>query len=293
MTFNGLALFLLNLAADGAEGGDTAALPADSDGAFVDRTQNGFAAVRHGDVWFAVHRRHPPRDVRNDFGLVAEKWRAPSGGWVDVLPPRPMRFDVAESAGPVVERDGRRLVPLEGALAVGSEGEVTVRAALGGEPATYRFTPLARGVRISLPARAGDVVIYTAYLPADEARVDGEAVASRDTVVSASPAPSSIELDDGFASCCDPRMVAARIRVPVRADGTASFTVAARAGARAPAPLGAPAGGADGGSPWWLVAALALVAVAVGLVLRRRAVVRRRRRRRRAARKAGARRASS
>jgi hypothetical protein len=293
MTFNGLALFLLNLAADGAEGGDTAALPADSDGAFVDRTQNGFAAVRHGDVWFAVHRRHPPRDVRNDFGLVAAKWRAPSGGWVDVLPPRPMRFDVAESAGPVVERDGRRLVPLEGALAVGSEGEVTVRAALGGEPATYRFTPLARGVRISLPARAGDVVIYTAYLPADEARVDGEAVASRDTVVSASPAPSSIELDDGFASCCDPRMVAARIRVPVRADGTASFTVAARAGARAPAPLGAPAGGADGGSPWWLVAALALVAVAVGLVLRRRAVVRPRRRRRRAARKAGARRASS
>ncbi|HKH18984.1 MAG TPA: hypothetical protein VKA57_15760, partial [Solirubrobacteraceae bacterium] len=70
MTFNGLALFLVNLAADGADGGDAAALPADSDGAFVDRTQNGFAAVRHGDVWFAVHRRHPPRDVRNDFGLV-------------------------------------------------------------------------------------------------------------------------------------------------------------------------------------------------------------------------------
>src|SRR5829696_306704 len=170
MTFNGLALFLLNLAADGAQGGDTAALPADSDGAFVDRTQNGFAAVRHGDVWFAVHRRHPPRDVRNDFGLVAAKWRAPSGGWVDVLPPRPMRFDIAESAGPVVERDGRRLVPLEGALA--------------GEPATYRFAPLARGVRISVPARAGDVVTYTAYLRADEARVDGATVASRDTVVS-------------------------------------------------------------------------------------------------------------
>jgi hypothetical protein len=356
MTFNGLALFLLNLAADGAEGGDAAALPADADGAFVDRTQNGFAAVRRGNVWFAVHRRHPPRDVRNDFGLVAAKWRAPSGGWVDVLPPRPMRFEVAESAGPVVERDGRRLVPLEGTLAVGNDGEVTVRASLGGEPVTYRFTPLARGVRISLPARAGDVVTYTAYLPADEARVegdtvargdaadeagadggsvasgdagtvttrdtgtvttrdtgnvttrdtgnvttrdtadevrvDGETVTTRDTVVTASPAPSSIRLDGGFASCCDARMVAARIRVPVLADGTVSYTVAARAGARAPAPIGAPAGGADGGTPWWLVAALAFAAVAGALVLRRRAVVRRRRRRR-AARTAAARRASS
>ena len=309
MTFNGLALFLLKLAADGAEGGDAAALPADADGAFVDRTQNGFAAVRRGNVWFAVHRRHSPRDVRNDFGLVAAKWRAPSGGWVDVLPPRPMRFDVAESAGPVVERDGRRLVPLEGTLAVGSDGEVTVRASLGGEPVTYRFTPLARGVRISLPARAGDVVTYTAYLPADEARVEGDTVASgdaadearlvdaatvttRDTVVTASPAPSSIRLDGGFASCCDARMVAARIRVPVRADGAVSFTVAARTGAREPAPIGAPPGGADGGTPWWLVAALALAAVAGALVLRRRAVVRRRRRRR-AARTAAARRASS
>jgi hypothetical protein len=296
MTFNGLALFLLNLAADGAEGGDDAALPADSDGVFADRTQNGFAAVRHGDVWFAVHRRHPPRDVRNDFGLVAAKWRAPSGGWVDVLPPRPMRFDVAETAGPVVERGGRRLVPLEGALAVGSDGEVTVRAALGGEPVTYRFTPLARGVRISLPARAGDVVTYTAYLPADEARLEGGTVTTRDTVVSASPPPESIRLDDGFASCCDARMVAARIRVPVRADGTVSFTVVAHSGARGPAPIGAPAGGGDGGPPWWLVAALALAGVAAGLVLRRRAVVRRRRRerrRRRAAREAGARGASS
>jgi hypothetical protein len=272
MTFNGLSLFLLNLAADAApdeRDGDAPALPADGDGAFVDRTQNGFAAVRRGDVWFAVHRRHPPRDVRNDFGLVAAKWRAPDGRWVDVLRPRPMRFDVAETAGPVVERDGERLIPVEGSLAVARDGAVEVRAPLGEETVAYRFTPLDRGVRISLPARAGDVVTYTAYLPEDEARVRGGSVSDGGAVVSASPAPSSIRLEPGFASCCDVRMVAARIRVPVRADGEVSFTVAARA----PADIDA---GGGGGLPWGLPAGAAVAAVATALVLRRRAVVRRR-----------------
>jgi hypothetical protein len=297
MTFNALALFLLNVAADAApdededegdaarpaggegapdgSGGDggAAALPADGDGAFVDRTQNGFAAVRRGDVWFAVHRRHPPRDVRNDFGLIAAKWRAPDGGWVDVLRPRPMRFDVAESAGPVVERGGERLVPLEGTLAVGPAGEVAVRAPLGDDRVTYRFAPVERGVRISLPARAGDVVTYTAYLPEREARVRGGSVADGATVVTASPRPDSIRLESGFASCCDARMVAARIRVPVREDGTVAFTVAARA----PAP-GAAATSGEGGIPWGLPAGAAVAAAAAALVLRRRAVVGRRRR---------------
>jgi hypothetical protein len=285
MTFNGLSLFLLDLAADAApdeQDGDAPSLPADGDGAFVDGNQNGFAAVRRGDVWFAVHRRHPPRDVRNDFGLVAVKWRAPSGGWVDVLPPRPMRFDVAETAGPVVERDGRRLVPIEGTIAVGAHGDVTVRAPLGGEPATFRFTPAQRGVRISLPARAGDVVTYSAYLPERDARVRGKAVWSRDAVVTASPAPSSIALEPGFSSCCDAAMVAARIRVPVHADGEVSFTVAARADSRRPAPIGAltPEEG-TGGPPWRLMASVMVAGLAAALVLRRRAVVRRRARARR------------
>jgi hypothetical protein len=280
MTFNGLALLLLDLAADAApeDAGDAAALPADADGAFVDRAQNEFAAVRHGDVWFAVHGQDRPRDVRNDFGLVAAKWRAPSGGWVDVLRPRPMRFDDGETAGPVVERGGRRLVPTGGPIAVRGGGRVEVAGSLGGEPATFTFFPAARGVRIAMPARAGDVVTYSAYLPAAEARVgaDGAAVSDRDAAVTATPPPASVRLDDGFSSCCDVRLVAARIRVPVRADGTVSFTVAARADARWPAPIGA---SADGGTTRWWIAALALLAAsALGLALRRRAVVRRRRR---------------
>jgi hypothetical protein len=134
MTFNGLSLFLLNLAADAAPEApqQPGVLPADADGEFVDRAQNGFAAVRRGDVWFAVHARDRPRDVRNDFGFMAAKWRAPSGGWLDVLAPRPMRFDDAETAGPVVEREGRRLVPAGGPIAVREDGVVEVDGTLGG-----------------------------------------------------------------------------------------------------------------------------------------------------------------
>jgi hypothetical protein len=173
-------------------------------------------------------------------------------------------------------------VPADGSIAVGREGEVSVRAPLGDEPTTFRFTPTARGVRISLPARAGDVVTYTAYLPEREARVRGDAVSDRDAVVTASPRPSSIQLQPGFASCCDAPLVAARIRVPVPADGTVSFTVAAREDARWPAPPGASAGDdGDGGFPWWTAAAIALIAAALALILRRRAVVRRRMRARR------------
>ena len=287
MTFNGLALFLLGVAADAApdDDGDPAALPADANGAFVDRAQNKFAAVRRGDVWFAVHGRDRPRDVRNDFGLVAAKWLAPSGGWVDILRPRPLRFDDAETAGPVVERAGRRLVPRGGRIAVRHRGRVEVAGRLGGEPATFTFTPTARGVRIALPVRAGDVVTYSAYLPAADARrgrrgsARGPAVSDRDASVIAAPPPASVRLDDGFSSCCDVRMVAARIRVPVRADGRVSFTVAARRGARGPAPLEAFA--ARGSTRWWIVALGLLAATALGLTLRRRAVVRRRRRSRR------------
>lgn len=277
MTFNGLALFLLDLAADAApdrQDSVARALPADRDGAFIDRTQNGFAAVRTGDIWFAVHRRHPPRDLRNDFGLVAVKWHAPSGGWIDVLPPRPMRFDAAETAGPVIERDGHRLVPTEGSLEVDADGAVAVHAVLGDEPTTYRFEPTQRGVRISLPARAGDTVTYTAYLPERGTHVDGGAVADRDAVFTASPAPSSIRLEQGFSSCCDVRMVAARIRTPVHADGTVSFTISGRMDTRAPAASGR---GPQGHRAWWPAVAAALAAVAGTLAaLRRRAIVRRR-----------------
>jgi len=286
MTFNGLALFLLDLAADAApehEDGDAPALPADRDGAFVERAQNGFAAVRRANVWFAVHRRDPPRDLRNDFGVLAAKWRAPSGGWVDLVRPRPMAFDEAETAGPVVERDGQRLTPVGDSIALEHGGAVVVRGQLGDEPTTFRFTPAGRGVRMTFWARAGDVVTYSAYLPAEEAQVSDGSVSDRAATVSATPRPASIALERGFASCCDARMVAARMRIPVSTDRTVTITMAARPDARAPAPI-VPAATGGGGLPWWAAAAAMLTAVAalaVAVLARRRAVARRGRRRRR------------
>ena len=248
MVFNGLALYLLNVAADEAPERDAPAapLPADADGAFVDPDQNGFAAVRRGDVWFAVRKQPDEPDLRNDFGLVAAKWRSPSGRWVDVVRPRPFEEDADETAGPVVERGGERL-PLGGpTIAVSRRGSVRVDG-----PVPLRFAPVERGVRISLRADRGDVVTYTAYLP------EGTEPTS---VVGASAAPE-LTSERGLASCCDIRMVAARLRVPVREGGPVAF--------RHAVPAGPPAAdrrtpGDDGPARWpFVLAALALVAVSV------------------------------
>src|SRR3954468_20897468 len=105
-----LTVFLLNLASDEADAAGTTApgaLPADADGAFLEPEKMGFAAVRQGDLWYAVHRRTITYDRRYDFGLVALKRRLPSGRWVDVLPPRPdSRGPSRGSARPGIGEDG-------------------------------------------------------------------------------------------------------------------------------------------------------------------------------------------
>jgi hypothetical protein len=265
MTFNGLALYLLNVAADAAPAeapAERAELPADGDGAFVDAEQNGFATARRGDVWFAVHGRAVPPDLRNDFGLVAAKWRSPSGDWVDVVPPRPFEYSRNETAGPVVKRAGRRLVP-GGRVSLRRGGVVAVDG-----PVPVRFAPTERGVRITLRAQAGDVVTYTAYLPEGDAA--DYAVEPR----------GRVRVKSGFASCCAARVVARRHSVRVRSARVVAFEVVAPEGGRpaAPGPRG-DGSGTDGGFPWWVLpGAVGLAGLA--LALRRRAVVRRRETRR-------------
>jgi hypothetical protein len=265
MTFNGLALYLLNVAADAAPAkADASSLPADGDGAFVDAEQNGFATVRRGDVWFAVHGRAVPPDLRNDFGLVAAKWRSPAGGWVDVVPPRPFEYSRNETAGPVVKRAGQRLVP-GGRVSLRRGGVVAVDG-----PVPVRFAPSERGVRISLRAQAGDVVTYTAYLPAGSAAA--YAVEPR----------GRVRVKRGFASCCAARVVARRHSVRVRSARVVSFEVAApEEGSQVPGRTSQEDGSeADEGFPWWVVAG-AFGFAGLGLWLRRYAVVRRRARGRR------------
>jgi hypothetical protein len=283
MTFNGLSIYLLNVAADAAPpgaGGSGGPLRADSDGAFVDDRQNGFAAVRHGDVWFAVHRRRVPPDLRNDFGLMAAKWRSPSGAWVDILRPRPMRFDAGETAGPVIERAGQRLFPAGDSIAAGRGGEVTVRGRIGVQPASFRYTPTARGVRMSVRAQPGDVVVYTAYVPEDEAEVHRGAVSYPTGVVKARPRASSVRFERGFASCCDAAMAAARMRVRARGDGVVTFTVSAH-GTHHPAAATHQAAPDSAKLAWWLGPLAVIASIVLAATVRRRSMARRRRRPRR------------
>jgi hypothetical protein len=250
MVFNGLTLLLLNWAADAAPPRAAAGglLPADRDSVFLDRPQNGFAAVRHGDVWFAVHRRRSSPDLRNDFGLMVARWRAPSGEWVDVVPDRPYVVDPQETAGPVVERGGRRILP-GGPISTARGGVVRVGGAV-----PVRFAPTRRGVRISLQAQAGDTVTYTAYLPRG---LDPR------SAVRATPA-ADLQVGGRFASCCESRMTGARFRVRVARARTVAFTVnPARAGG-APPGVASPHGTGGGSSPWLpLVAGAILLAAAV------------------------------
>jgi hypothetical protein len=281
MTFNGLAIYLLNVAADAvlAHGaGRSSPLPADRQGGgFVDDGQNGFATVRHGDIWFAVHRRRLPPDVRNDFGLVAAKWRSPAGVWVDILRPRPMRFDAGETAGPVIERAGQLLFPYGDSIARRRGGVVEVRGRIGADPATFRYKPVARGVQLTMTAQPGDVVVYTAYAPTGGAQVHHGALSYPTGVVKARPRPDSVRLEQGFASCCDPRMTAARLRVRARGNGMVTFTVSAH-GTRRPAATARTAAPDKGNPRWWLGPLAAIAAVVLAATARRRNVVRRRRR---------------
>jgi hypothetical protein len=88
-----------------------------------------------------------------------------------------------------------------------------------------------------------------------------------------------VGVERGFASCCDARMVAARMRVRARGNGTVSFTVSSH-GTRRPAPAAAATTGDDSGRVWWIGPLVALAAVLLAATVRRDSTYRRRRRRR-------------
>jgi hypothetical protein len=304
-----LVIFLLNLAADEADAGSAtpgarpgsgpppaaAPLPADSDGAFLEPDRTGFAAVRHGDLWYAVHRRTITYDLRYDFGLVALKRRDARGRWHDVVRPRPnTRGPSHDSAGPVILKGGVRYLPYGETIAVRPGGVVLVRGGFRSEEGawlrrgvTFRFEPVAGGVRMRFPLRAGDAARVVTFLPQREARRRGRfAVADAHSVSSLSLRPDGVRFGRGYASCCDEHLVAATMSLRPGRDATVSWTVrsrgeaaaepAARAGARQAGGRGA--GGRDGGGGS-STAALAGGAAA-GLAIAGVALAARRRRRR-------------
>lgn len=292
-----LVIFLLNLAADEASSPDArlaspAPLPADADGAFVEPSRSGFAAVRHGDLWYAVHRRTTTYDRRYDFGLVALKQRDPrSGRWRDVVRPRPnTRGPSHDSAGPVIVRDGVRYLPFGETIAARPGGGVVVRGGFRSEEGvwlrrgvTFRFAPVDDGVRMSFPVVAGDAARVVTYLPAGSARARGRSVFDGRSISSLSVRPRAVRYGRGYASCCDEHLVAATMSFQPSRDGTVAWTVRSRGdagaaeGPRTPAAGAAGGSGGGGGASTGLIAGAGVAALALaGLAM---AAGRRRRRR--------------
>ncbi len=236
-----LVIFLLNLAADQAEAaGPTraTALPADTDGSFLEPDQTGFATVRHGDLWYAVHRRPITYDLRYDFGLVALKRRDPAGRWRDVVRPRPnTRGPTHDSAGPVIVKNSVRYLPFGTSVATRPGGIVLVRGGFRSEKGvwlrrgvTFRFAPVAGGVALSFPLKAGDRARIVTFLPQSEARVRTASVSDRNSTASVSLRPTQIRLGRGYASCCDEHLVAAAMSLRPASSQTVVYTVRSRGG---------------------------------------------------------------
>jgi hypothetical protein len=276
VTFNGLTIYLLNLAADAAarrQPIEPGLLPADQAGAFLDPAQSRLAAVRRGNVWYAVHGRRFSPDARNDFGLVALKLKRDGGSWQDLLRPRPRTKRGVETAGPVIHRGRRRLFPRGDAISIGRRGGVVVQgrfAAPGrgtlARSAVWRFAPLEDGARMTFRARAGDAVVLTTYLPAQGARTDGRSVWDSRSRVTTHPGPVRIRWRHRLASCCDKRLVAADMIVRPPRAGVVTYSVRANRAA-------VDGGQRDetGGGSWWpLLGAVAALGLLV-LGARRRA----------------------
>ena len=290
-----LTVFLLNLASDQASAaGDVtaASLPADSDGAFVEPEKMGFAAVRHGGLWYAVHRRTITHDRRYDFGLVALKQRLADGSWRDVMRPRPDTLGPSrDSAGPVIEVGGVRYLPYGNTIAVRPGGVVEVRGGYRSETGvwlrqgvTFRFTPVRDGVAMSFPLRAGDRARVATYMRAGEGRRRGRSLVGGPLVASVSGLrPSSFAfVDRGYASCCDTHLVAATAHLRPSSDRVVTYTVRARrlpASGKAATEEPGSGGGGGSGVPWFGIAGLVLGAVSLVLTaFSLRARARRRRR---------------
>ena len=254
--FSGLALMQLEWAIQAANRHrrSPGALAADSDGvAKILRGDDTTVFVRTGDFWYSVKQASSfvnfPGDLRWDFGMVALKLFR-NGAWRDVQPLRPVTERTkAQSAGPQLRltRRGRTGLPYGVNIRVSRDKVTRID---GGwrlpypsktwlrRNVTFRFEPVACGVRIAFPARRGDKLEYSAFMRGRRGDVQvGESTVSDSRQIVSFDHPGRVELESGYASASDPRLVRARIRFEPAAADTIGITVCSRALA-APPPAG-------------------------------------------------------
>jgi hypothetical protein len=200
--------------------------------------------VRRGRLWYAVKQATSftnfPGDLRWDFGMVALK-QLHDGAWRDLQPLRPVTERTeAQSAGPqlTLKRGGVEGVPYGRDIGVDAGGVTTIE---GGwrvphpskrwlrRGVEFRFEPVACGVRLSFPARAGDKLEYSSFLRGTKSAVqvaDGLVTDATQAVTFTTPA--DVTLQGGYASAVDPRLVRARIRFSPTVAQTIAVTVCSR-----------------------------------------------------------------
>lgn len=244
--FGGLALMELEWAIAASTGSRApGAVAADSEGAAGILTgDDSTALVRSGDLWYAVRQassitKHQS-DLRYDFGLVALK-QLRDGSWRDVQPLRPTTSgEQATSAGPllVLRTAGGVGIPYGSRIAVGADRATTVSGGFKAPRPSlrwlrrgvrFRFEPVACGMRLTFPVRAGDSVEYSAFMRGTKRSVtiaDGSVADAGHTV--SYDTPARVTLEGGYASGADPRLVRARLRFEPDAARTVGITVCSK-----------------------------------------------------------------
>jgi hypothetical protein len=226
-TYAGLtAMALTWLAESGARRPD----PGGGFGMVFDRGEDPFATARRGAIWFAVRGQDASEhrgDLRYDFGLVAAKLRA-NGEWRDLIAVRPRTAAGEEPAGPQLHRAGRVGYPdgtrirATGAGAVTIDGGWRDRHGRWLRSVTFRYSATARGVRLSFPVRAGDVIRYSVF--ARSPRADGDSVRGGPGRVRLS-VPTRIVFEPSYASAAETRLVRATLLGVARRAGRLSVVV--------------------------------------------------------------------
>lgn len=148
-------------------------------------------------------------------------------GWADLLPLRPRTRDRPDSAGPVLRRGNRRGLPYGRRMRVGDDGVVRIGGGFMTQAGdwlrsgvTFRFAPDGGGVRLTFRAQARERFEYSAFFreAAAELAVEGQGISGGELSVRCSE-PVDVELENGYSSGADPRLVRARLSFRAAAEG--------------------------------------------------------------------------
>jgi len=238
-SFAGIALVSLNWALEEMVGSARriGTIGADRSGAVqLSLRRSRFAVVRRGDLWYAVRRTgstRAPKDLRNDFGLVALKSRDEEGVWSDLLRVRPRTARRPDSAGPLLRSGSATYFPEGRTIRATRGGNVTIGGGFrdaGGRivrrGARFTFRPTGCGVKMAWGARRGERFEQSVFFT-ERPKVAGRTLTGGDQRVTVSER-AGVALQSGYSSGTDPKLVRARIRFGAGRGRALSVTVCAK-----------------------------------------------------------------